>query len=356
MKANSPHTGQETVARGSILSALFRLPLFYKLIIANGAITLAAILVCATVVAARVREAGAGVGNVVLPVALVAVVVCIAVNAIVVRLALSPLRALEEAAKRIRAGDGSARALESPLSDAATTRLVTTFNAMLDSLESYRGRLREIAIRALDAAENERLRLSHELHDELAQALTAMLVQLRLARSGEGADSKQLAQVAEQLASVIEDVRSLANRLRPPALDMLGLGAAVSAHARSVSATSGLRVHTVIDSVDGVLSKEAELALYRLVQEALLNVVRHSESEEARLELRRENGCVKATVADRGRGFAVDPTLSAGALGLIGMYERAGYVGGKVQIESAPGQGTTVRIEIPVEEKPASDV
>jgi two-component system, NarL family, sensor histidine kinase UhpB len=349
MRRNGAYRKDTAEGRRPIAARLFRLPLFYKLVIANGAITLAAILICASVVA-RLHDPSTGVAGVVLPVGLIAFAVVVAVNALVVRLALSPLRALEDAAEEIRAGHDSARVVESPLSDASTARLIGTFNAMLDSVETYRRRLREIANRALDAGENERLRLSHELHDEVAQSLTALLVQLRVARAN-GQSGDQLAAVAEQLSAIIEEVRALASRLRPPALDMLGLGAAVSAHARNVSATSGVRVTTVIDNVDGALPKEAELAMYRLVQEALLNVVRHSDSDEVKLEIRRRNGQVEATVKDQGRGFELDSAISNGALGLIGMYERAGYVGGKVNIDSAPGQGTTVRIEIPIEEK-----
>jgi signal transduction histidine kinase len=90
--------------------------------------------------------------------------------------------------------------------------------------------------------------------------------------------------------------------------------------------------------------------LYRLIQEALLNVVRHGQTNEARVEIRREGNSVVAEVADFGRGFELAPTLARGALGLLGMYERATYVGGQVHVNTTPGHGTTVRIEIPVKE------
>jgi signal transduction histidine kinase len=288
---------------------------------------------------------------IIVPVALIAVAVSVVVNGLVIQLALSPLRALQEAAQRAQAGDLAVRAPESPVSDSSIEQLVRTFNQMLESVASYRERLREIAIRALDAAENERLRLSHELHDDLAQSLTAVLVQLRIARGIPGTpQAEQLAAVAEQLGALIEQVRTLANELMPPALDMLGLGAALSSHARSVSETTGVSVTPRVDPIDGALTREAEIAMYRLVQEALHNVVRHADAQEAWLEVKRLDGRVEATVSDRGRGFAVAPVLAGGALGLLGMFERAAYVGGKVEVDSAPGRGTTVRIQIPVKE------
>ncbi len=189
------------------------------------------------------------------------------------------------------------------------------------------------------------------MHDDLAQSLTAALVQLRIARTTPApAQAEQLAAVADQLTGLTEDVRSLANELMPPALEMLGLGAALSSHARAVTEATDVSVVLQIDAVDGVLTREAELALYRLVQEALHNVVRHGDTQQARLDVRRLNGRIEATIIDRGRGFAVAPTLERGALGLLGMFERAAYVGGKVEVDSTAGQGTTVRIQIPVKE------
>ena len=329
---------------------MLRLPLFYKLIIANGAITLLAVVIAATFIALGVREnPNVSTASILLPVGLIAVAVSVAVNALVVHLALSPLRSLEETARAVQAGELGVRAPESPISDSGIERLVRTFNQMLESVAGYRGRLREIAIRALDAAEKERLRLSLELHDDLAQSLAATLVQLKVARNAQGpAQAEQLNAIAEQIAGLIEHVRALANDLRPPALDMLGLGAALTRHARAVSETTGISVSTQVDRIDDELTAEAELALYRLVQEALHNVVRHGDTQEARLAVKRLNGRVEATITDQGRGFAVAPALAGGALGLIGMFERAAYVGGKVEVDSAPGKGTTVRIQIPV--------
>ncbi len=350
----SPTQGEPVTQDGDgILRALLRLPLFFKLIIANGAITLLAVLFSAGFIALAVRQnPQAGTARIIIPVALSAVAVSVAVNALLVRLALSPLRSLQVTAQRVHAGDLDVRASESPVSDPSIEALVRTFNQMLESVASNRKQLRVIAIRALDAAESERLRLSRALHDDLAQSLTAAMVQLRIARTASGAtQTEQLAAVAEQLSALIEQVRSLANQLMPPALDMLGLGAALTSHARAIGETTGVSIALQIEPIDGALSHESELALYRLVQEALHNVVRHGDTQQASLEVKRVNDRVEATISDRGRGFAMAPTIATGgALGLIGMFERAAYVGGTVEVDSAPGQGTTVRIQIPVKE------
>ena len=110
------------------------------------------------------------------------------------------------------------------------------------------------------------------------------------------------------------------------------------------------RLDVRVEGVDGVLSSEAELALYRLIQEALSNVVRHSHAEHAHVTVTRDRNSVSAVVADSGTGFDVNGAFSAGALGLFGMHERAAYAGGRVNVISSEGAGTTVRIEMPFKE------
>src|SRR5688500_1695920 len=152
---------ERPVERSSGGRAWLRLPLFYKLVIANGAIALVAVLACATFVASAVRaDPGAETATIILPVVVAAIALGIVINAAVVGVALTPLRNLEKAAEEVRAGSETARALESAVSDAGIERVVQTFNAMLDSVAVYRKRLREIAVRALDAGESERKRIS----------------------------------------------------------------------------------------------------------------------------------------------------------------------------------------------------
>jgi two-component system sensor histidine kinase UhpB len=337
----------------SAFGPLLRLPLFYKLIIANVTILLVAVLTCTALVATSVRaDPGAASTAVVLPVAIAGAALSALVNALVVRLALQPLHRLEETARRVQQGEHEARVLPSALADRELEQLTTTFNAMLDSVAEYRHRSRELAVHALEAGESERKRIAAELHDGIAQSLAALLLQLRLIRSAaEPAERNELLQrAADELAAVTEELRAIARGLRPPALDMLGLVAAVTAHARLLAEHSNIRLEVRGDDLNHLLSAPAELAFYRLVQEALANVVRHSGARSATLDLSRNDGVVSATVRDDGRGFRVDEALASGrGLGLFGMHERASYAGGHVHVISQPGSGTTVRIEFPVD-------
>lgn len=357
---SDPRTN-EPAAEGFVITAigrrlgrrLLRVPLFYKLVIANGAIALIGVVGCAALVAAAIRrDPTAGLVGIILPVAAAAVGLGVLINALLVRLALTPLRNLERAAHQVRAGREDTRAAESAVSDAATEQVVRAFNAMLESLSLYRRRLRAVAIRALDAEEAERKRLSGELHDNTAQSLAAILVQLRLARAGLPTDhTARLTAISDQISQLINDLRQMAQQLRPPALDMLGLGAAITAHARNISESAGVRIDVQLDGqLDGALTRETELALYRIMQEALLNVVRHADARTARVELRREPTLVTARVVDDGRGFDVARAFDQGALGLIGMSERASYIGGSVEIQSRRGTGTSVQITFPLKE------
>ncbi len=354
--AGSPHGPEGPGGGRSLLAlprALLRVPLFYKILLANAAIVIAGAAVGTVVTAEFVRAAPRrSTLELVGLLALVGVAVSILVNALILRLALVPLRLLERTADRVQRGDPEARAPLSPLADQGLERLTRTVNGMLDTLAAYRGRLREIAARALHAEEEERKRIARELHDETAQSLAALLIRLRLLRRADDPEARGalLEQARGEILATIEGIRRFARGLRPPALDELGLVPAVEAHARTLGEAAGIRVQVEAEPLDGLLPAEAELAVYRIVQEALSNVVRHSGAGEARVRFERVPGAVVVTVEDRGRGFEVAEGVGAGGrgLGLFGMRERAEYVGGRVEIESAPGAGTRVRVEVPV--------
>ncbi|MFW6201470.1 MAG: ATP-binding protein, partial [Gemmatimonadota bacterium] len=289
-------------------------------------------------------------------VAAAGLIVSLAVNAVIVWIALHPLRELERTAGRVHDGDLNARAPVAPTADRNLARVIRTFNRMLDQLLAYRQRLRAIAARALDTAEEERKRIARELHDDTAQSLATLLVRLRAARAATDTEQRDelLSRLRDEIAETIERTRRFAQGLRPPALDMLGFVPALEAHARRVGEAAELRIEVDAEPLDHGLSSTAELALYRIVQEALSNVVRHADASEARVAIRRRPGTVTAVVEDDGCGFAVDTVRRAGderGLGIFGMEERAAYVGGRFEIESVPGRGTRVRVEIPADEE-----
>ena len=333
---------------------LFGFPLFYKILVANIAIVLTCTLVGTLFTISIVRaEPDRSLFTPIALFALLGVLTSAIVNAVILRLALSPLKSLEQTAVRIQQGELVARAPVSPLADAEFRQLVNMFNKMLDHLALYRQRLKDTTHRAIHAEEMERQRLSHELHDETSQRLAALIIRLRLVRDAEDASLRnaRIEQLREEIVEITDDIRRFARGLRPTALDQAGLAAAITEHGRLVRETSEIDISVDADRLEGILAPDTELALYRIVQEAMSNAVRHAKARSIRVRITNSNGCVIASVTDDGCGFVEDDLASTGAsgLGLFGMRERASYVQGDVSIDSTPGRGTSVRVRIPLE-------
>lgn len=194
--------------------------------------------------------------------------------------------------------------------------------------------------------------MARELHDDTAQALTALLVKLRvLERSLERREQRgELEELRALAAGTLEGVRRLAAHLRPSLLDDLGLPAAVKAYVDQFAHLWGIPVHLRVRGLDGRLPPEVELALYRVLQEALTNVARHAGASQAWVSLRRERGCLVLTVKDDGCGFDVAAVMAdrERGLGLFGMQERMALVGGSLAIRSRLEAGTEVVARVPL--------
>ena len=218
-----------------------------------------------------------------------------------------------------------------------------------------RGQLLE---QAISAQEDERKRIARELHDQTGQALTSILVWLR-ALEAESDDPQgviispdRLRELKAIVAGTLDGVRDLALELRPSVLDDLGLVPAVQRYARTYQDRHGLAIDLQTVGLEGVrLLPPVETALYRIVQEALTNVVQHACARRVSLLLEVRAGAVVAIVEDDGCGFEVDRlmhgTVDESWLGLSGMRERAELLGGRLTVESAPGTGTTIFVEVP---------
>lgn len=309
---------------------MLRVPLFAKILLAN-----AAFVVLASLAGSRFT----------VPI----IVLSVLANAVILRVALRPLTDLQDTVERVGKGDLAARAPTSAVADARLQRLSAAVNETLDSLAASRGRLRDMARGALDVQETERRRIAQELHDDTAQVLAALRLQLEAARRQENPARRDeiLEDLRAGLGDAAERVRRFARGLRPPALDELGLAPALAAHADNL-ATPGLRVH--VDAEAGRYGPELELAVYRIVQEAMNNAARHAGATSIVVKLQRSGSAVSATVTDDGRGFDVAGALAAGTrLGLFGMQERAGFLGGRVSITSRPGEGTSISVTMPLE-------
>jgi signal transduction histidine kinase len=208
---------------------------------------------------------------------------------------------------------------------------------------------RDTVRRVLEAQELERRRLARELHDETGQALTSILLGLKSIRAA-GSD-EEAEQAETELRSLIvqalQDVRSLAVELRPSALDDFGLVPALERLARTFQERSGIRTAVEASLADERLPPEIETVLYRLVQEALTNVVKHAGAETVSVVLARRDDGVSAVVEDDGRGFAPEDVRSD-ALGLVGMRERLALLGGTLAVESTPATGTSLVAFVPL--------
>ena len=207
---------------------------------------------------------------------------------------------------------------------------------------------RDTVRRVVSAQEAERRRLALELHDETGQALTSILLGLKAigaAKTEEEAEQAE-AEVRALVVQALQDVRALAVELRPAALDDFGLGSAAERLAQTFQERSGIET-SVQATLDDRLPAEVETVLYRVVQEALSNVVKHAEAERVSIVVGQRDGTVVATIDDDGRGFA-EADVREDALGLVGMRERLALVGGTLEIESTPGAGTTVAAQVPV--------
>ncbi len=218
------------------------------------------------------------------------------------------------------------------------------FNAMLARLESER---RVSTSRVLDDQEQERKQVSSDLHDEVGQSLTGLLLLLQPAIDEAPPELvPTLESIQETLRSTLDEVRRIARGLRPAALDDLGLAFALSALCQVTEDSTGAVVAKEIEPDIPTLDEETELAVYRIAQEAMANVTRHAAATEVCVQLARRGQHLVLRVADNGRGMLYAPGVEAG--GIRGIRERALSVGARVTIESRPGAGTDVSALIPM--------
>ncbi len=216
--------------------------------------------------------------------------------------------------------------------------------------ERVRGQLLE---KVIGAQEEERKRIARELHDDTGQAITSLMVGLRAASdTSEPATRTRLDTLRDIAAQTLESVKHMARELRPALLDDLGLAAALERYVAGYRANFGLTADLQMTGFNQRLSPEIELALYRIIQEALTNIAKHARAHNVSIVVERKVRAVVAIVEDDGRGFDVRAILESAQdeskLGLHGMRERAELVGGRLQIESSPGAGSSVFVEIPI--------
>ncbi|MGS2615786.1 histidine kinase [Micromonospora sp. LZ34] len=280
---------------------------------------------------------------VVLAVGLAAMLVA---NAALLRVGLAPLRRLARAMTTIDLLQPEAPLV--PAGPGGTAELIHAFNAMIDRLEAERA---ASAAAALSAQEAERRRVAQELHDEVGQTLTAVLLELKqVARRAPEPLRGQLTQVQETTRDSLDEIRRIARRLRPGVLEELGLVSALKALVPEITGHTDLTVEQHLAADLPALGSEAELVLYRVAQEALTNTVRHSKARAVEVSLERRTGAVRLRVCDDGRGVGA----AAEGAGIRGMRERALLIGAQLSVGPVAGGGTEVRLTVPVDERGGS--
>ena len=261
-------------------------------------------------------------------------------NAILLRLDLAPLQRLTRdmtTVDLLRPVPRSAVAGHGEVAE-----LIRTFNTMLDRLETERA---TSSARALSAQEAERRRIAQELHDEVGQTLTAVLLELkRVANQAPAPLREELHQVQEITRGSLDEIRRIARRLRPGVLEELGLLSALTSLTNEIPAHSGLTAHRRLEPDLPGLGAEAELVVYRVAQEGLTNAIRHSGAQHLDLALTRDATGVELRITDDGCGVGDAPE----GAGLRGMRERALLIGADLAVRSAVGGGTDVRLHVPV--------
>jgi signal transduction histidine kinase len=238
-----------------------------------------------------------------------------------------------------------------------------TEDALRQSKEHYRllfnearvmqENLRHLSNRVLSIQEEERKRISRELHDEVGQALTAAHVHLAMARKSRERSLDQIAEAQKLIEQTMETVHRFARELRPAMLDDLGLGPTLRSFINAFSQRTALPVEFATDPIIEQLGADEKMVLYRVVQEGLTNVARHAQATQVKINIRATRVAVRLEISDNGKAFplpkeSTDTPPEQKRLGLLGMQERVRLVNGTFQVDSRPGAGTTLRVDLPL--------
>jgi signal transduction histidine kinase len=227
-------------------------------------------------------------------------------------------------------------------------RLETDLQRQRDTERQITDDLQRLSTELVRVQEEERRTIARELHDEVGQVLMAIKVELSLAQKRLEADGRapEMLSAAQSITDgALHTVRDLSHLLHPALLDDLGLNAALDWYLKGFGKRHGLEVELLHDGAGGRLVPEIEAAVYRIVQEAMTNVVKHAGATFALVYLRHDNGTLHVSIEDNGSGF--EPSAARRGLGLIGIRERVAHLGGSVHVDSAPGKGTRVTLALP---------
>lgn len=337
-----------------------REPILYKVLVGNGVVVIVGAIGGTYLTNLLVDASGI---QLALFFASVGILLSLIINYYILRSALRPMELLQRTVERIDHGDTAVRAPVQEVGDPQLKRFAQALNTMLDRLaghmrliEANRAQLRRLSGQVLSAQEDERKRIARELHDDTSGALARVLLNIEMC---EDLLPEGLPEVREKMHATsrlteqtLENVRKLIFDLRPTLLDDLGLAPAVHWYAKNNLEAAGIQVQFDVSTHLGRAAPPIETAMFRIVQEAVTNIVRHAGAHQVRLSLSREGPKWVLTVQDDGCGFDIRAAEHGGDgdhhWGLFGLRERVELLGGTFKIESRPGTGTTLEVELPV--------
>ncbi len=280
----------------------------------------------------------------------------IIVNFLVIQAALQPLHELSELTARIQSGQSEIDDYIPQDKDPDIDQMAKAINSLVNRLERRNRRLRALSERAINAQEDERKRIARNLHDDTAQALSMLIIELeRLEKTCPSDDAflhRRLVAAQDLAIQTLKELRKIIFGLRPSILDDLGLVPAIRWYSRTSLEEAGIQV--TFDMPDDLprLPARINTTLFRIAQEGINNIVRHAETETAVITLSQNEDKICLWLEDCGRGFDVtatnDQAIKLQQLGLLGIQERADLVGGQVVVESIRGQGTKLYVCVPL--------
>jgi two-component system, NarL family, sensor histidine kinase UhpB len=288
--------------------------------------------------------------------AIIGTTLSVLTNSWIISTALKPLRELRQVVNHIQAGNARLDIDRLQEADPDIGEFARVLQGLLLQLEERNQQLRALSERAIHAQEEERKNIARSLHDDTGQALSMLIINLERLENKLPLDESQLRSKLEAsrilAGNILTELRKIVYGLRPTMLDDLGLIPAIRWYSRSVLEANGVQVRMSLPEEPIELPSHLATALFRIAQEGINNIMRHAGAKTTDICLRLESSGVHLQVQDDGQGF--DPQLAAGQavdlqhLGLLGMQERAELVGGKVTVESVPGQGTRLQVYVPL--------
>lgn len=273
-----------------------------------------------------------------------AIMLALLANIVMLQRRFSPLEELIDRLERVDPAQSLSFDAPAHGETEEVDRLAATFKRLLERIEAERRRSGRLALRA---QEEERRRVARDLHDEVNQALTAILLRLQALMQDAPSPEveEELAEVKRLVNQAMEELLQLARQLRPSALDDHGLLPALEGQVRRFGEQHSIDASLHMDGEPGALGDDQQVVVYRVAQEALTNIARHSGATRVELDLSTRDGGLDLCIRDNGNGF--DSTMPPSGLGLGGMAERARLVGGELSVYSTPGRGTTVTLHVP---------